>query len=166
MARLWRVHHADLPREPGALVELGGDEAHHLRRVLRLADGQALAVFDGAGQVWRATIVDGDERRLRIRLVTPIEESAEPSIRLVLFQGACRPEKMEWVVQKATEVGVAAIHSVTLARSGPQACTKRRLVRWRRLATEACKQCGRSRVPEIEGRADLPAVPGPATTQR
>jgi 16S rRNA (uracil1498-N3)-methyltransferase len=157
MARLWQLYHADVPDEAGATVRLERDEAHHLRRVLRLAPGEAVSLFDGRGAHWRATVLDGDA----VRLDAPLEERVDAPIRIELYQGLCRPEKMDWLVQKTTEIGVAAIYPLPMARSGKHGCTDRRLARWRKLAIEACKQCGRSLLPEITPVAALPpADPG------
>ena len=163
MARLWRVHHPELPHVVGATVELDAAESHHVARVLRLRPGEALAVFDGEGREWCARILALDGPAVALRLEAPVEERVEPELAVTLFQGACRPERMDWIVQKATEIGVAAIAVVATARA-EGVPSERRLERWRRIALEACKQSGRRRLPGIEDRPALPTVPprGPA----
>jgi len=83
-------------------------------------------------------------------------EPVESPLELRLFQGLCRAERMDWLVQKATEIGVSAIHPVRTARSERPRAPGKRLERWRRIAVEAAKQCGRRRLPEIAPRDDLP----------
>jgi 16S rRNA (uracil1498-N3)-methyltransferase len=163
MARLWRVYHPTLPETAGAITELEAAESHHVARVLRLRPGDALAVFDGRGGEWRARIVEGSGGHVLLRLEEPVAGAVEPGLAVTLFQGLCRPERMDWIVQKATEIGVAALEVVATSRAEP-ASAERRLERWRRIALEACKQCGRRRFPLLEARAALPgsATEGPA----
>ena len=156
MARLWRVHHPGLPAKPGAAFDLGVEEARHVQRVLRLKTGEPLAVFDGEGTEWRAVVVTSDRERVAVRLDAPITRPVEPSLIVGLYQGLCRAERMEWVIEKATEVGVAAVYVWTSRRAKPHAITPHRLARWRRIAAEACKQCGRRQLPRLEVCEELP----------
>ena len=163
MARLWRVYHPGLPGEHGAAFDLDVEEARHVHRVLRLKTGEPLAVFDGAGTEWRAVIVSSERDRVAVTLDAPITRPVEPSLVVGLYQGLCRPERMDWVVEKATEVGVAAVYPWKSRRAGPHTITAQRLARWRRIAAEACKQCGRRRLPRIEPCEELPRQLPPDT---
>ena len=116
MARLWRVHHADLPAEPGAALALVPEEAHHIHRVLRLEPGERIAVFDGKGNEWRAVIEASEPSEVTVRLEIPLGEVVEPVLEVVLFQGQCRPERMDWLVQKCVEVGVSAVYPMVTVR--------------------------------------------------
>ena len=82
--------------------------AYHVARVLRMREGAPLSVFDGSGQEFRAEIVrvDGDE--VTVRLGEPTPGTAESPLRITLLQGVSRSERMDWTLQKATELGVAA----------------------------------------------------------
>ena len=99
MGRLWRVYRPDLPEEPGSVVSIGPAESRHVRKVLRLREGEPVAVFDGAGREWLARIAgqdgSGTTVRLERELTEPVVESA---LEVVLFQGLLRPERMDWVV--------------------------------------------------------------------
>ena len=159
MARLWRVHQAELPDEAGATVELPEAETHHVQRVLRLQAGDALGVFDGAGTEWRAVIEAADGGRVRVRLDRRLDHEVEATLEIVLYQGLCRADRMEWLVQKATELGVAVVRPLAGAATGPLTLGDRRLERLRRIALEATKQSGRRRIPAIE---PVPALPRPA----
>ena len=156
MARLWRVYHPELPTQHGATFDLDGEEARHVHRVLRLKPGEPLAVFDGEGTEWRAVIVTSERDRVAVKLDVSITRPVEPSLVVGLYQGLCRPERMEWVVEKATEVGVAAVYPWKSCRAGPHTITPQRLARWRRIAAAACKQCGRRQLPRIEPCEELP----------
>ncbi len=155
-ARLWRAHCAELPAHRGARVELSAEESHHVRHVLRLAAGARLGVFDGRGAEWLATIVAEAGGPVTVHLDEEVGGRADPLLDLTLFQGACRGPRFEWVVEKATEIGVSTIVALGTRRSEPQAARATRIARWRRVAIESCKQCGRRRVPEIESRMELP----------
>jgi 16S rRNA (uracil1498-N3)-methyltransferase len=159
MARRWRVYHAELPAEPGESFELTEEESHHVRRVLRLQPGERIAVFDGGEREWEATLEPAGGRRVRVRLETPVETVVESPLEVVICQGLCRPERMDWLVQKATEAGVAAVLPFATEADSSHRVTENRLGRWRRVAVEACKQSGRRRIPRIEPLASLPPLP-------
>jgi len=159
MARRWRVHHADLPASSGETFDLTEEESHHVRRVLRLQPGRRLAVFDGVGREWEATIEPSEGRRVRVTLETPVECAVESPLEVVICQGLCRSERMDWLVQKATEAGVAALLPFPTGGGRPRRVSEQRLSRWRRVAVEACKQSGRRSIPRIEPLVTLPPPP-------
>ena len=159
MGRAWRAYHPGLPREPGATVSLSRDEAHHLRRVLRLGAGADVHVFDGAGNEWAAIVVSATGAEVVVRLVEPRDDAVEPPFALTLHQAWCRAEHADWIVQKTTELGVAAIRLFLAERSPVSPPNTARLERLRRIAIEACKQSGRRRVPAIDLLDDLPKAP-------
>jgi 16S rRNA (uracil1498-N3)-methyltransferase len=147
----------------GASVDLAPDEAHHVRRVLRLRVGEPVAVFDGKGQEWRAVISRSEAGRITLTLESRLETAVEAPLEVGLYQGLCKPDRMDWIVQKATELGVATIHPFLSRRSVNRRPSAQRLERWRRIALEACKQCGRRSVPLVDPCVDLPAVAGDGT---
>jgi 16S rRNA (uracil1498-N3)-methyltransferase len=153
------VHHPDIPGTAGATFELDEQESHHVRRVLRLGAGEHVSVFDGEGGEWRAVIAAGGRKRVTLQLEHPVADPVEAPLEVVLYQALCRTSRMEWVLQKATEVGVSAVHTFATARSGAYAVKDQRLARWRRVVVEACKQSGRRRLPRIEVRETLPPPP-------
>jgi 16S rRNA (uracil1498-N3)-methyltransferase len=157
MARLWRLFHDSIPEEAGARVALAPDEARHARRVLRLREGEAVCLFDGKGLAWEGAIESVDGDRVAVTLTRPAENSAEPRLTLELHQGLCRADRMEWILQKGTELGLASLHCHPTRRSELDEVGAKRLERWRRIVTEAAKQSGRDRIPEIvEHSAGLP----------
>jgi len=156
MAQRWRAFHPDLPRSAGATVRLDPAESHHVSRVLRLRPGDALDVFDGAGSEWSTVIDSGDRRGVVVRLTSERVQPVEAPLRVVLYPSACRPDRMDWVIQKSTELGVAEIR--IRAEGGP-ARGPARVERWRRIAVESAKQCGRRCVPRVEVASGFPAPP-------
>jgi 16S rRNA (uracil1498-N3)-methyltransferase len=163
MERHWRVHHPDLPAGEGTTIELAPAESHHVHRVLRLRPGDAVAVFDGRGRECSGVIEGGGPGGVTVRLTAEVDRAVEAPVDIELFQGLCRSDRMEWVVQKATELGVSALRPVSAGQADARPPTAGRLERWRRIAIEACKQSGRRRVPAIEPVEALPC-PGPGTT--
>jgi 16S rRNA (uracil1498-N3)-methyltransferase len=158
MARPWRAYCAELPRTPGAELELSREEAHHVGRVLRLGAGDTLSVFDGRGYECAARIVAVEGGRVTVRLEGAYDDTIESSLEITVFQAVCRAERMEWTIQKVTEIGVAAFRILITSRGQERMPGMNKLARWRRIAIEAAKQSGRRVVPAIEPCEDLPVV--------
>jgi 16S rRNA (uracil1498-N3)-methyltransferase len=136
---------------PGARVELPEASAHHAIKVLRLAAGDAAKVFDGQGGEYTGVIsVAG--RKVEVKLGGFDSVERESPFAAELFQGISAGDKMEFTVQKAVELGVAAIHPVLAERSVVKLAGERadkRVMHWQQIAIAACEQCGRNRVPGI-----------------
>jgi 16S rRNA (uracil1498-N3)-methyltransferase len=126
-----------------------GDAYRHLFRARRLAVGDRLRVVDGAGNARWAEVAAVDRRRGTLRLLDPAP-AREPSYRLELLVAAPKKDRASWLVEKATEVGVAAVRFVGSERT-PRDFGAGSLERLRRMALGAVEQCGRSRVPEVTG---------------
>lgn len=149
--RLNRIF-CDGPLTSGAEVLLPPAGAYHLARVLRMREGAPVSVFDGTGHECRAEIarVDGDS--VAVRLGDPMTGTAESPLKITLLQGVSRSERMDWTLQKATELGVAAIAPVLTARSVVRLDEKqaqKKQAHWRGIVVAACEQCGRSKVPTV-----------------
>lgn len=160
MSRVLRVYCPDV-RGPEMRLTLDEEESHHVTRVLRLALGDALSVFDGAGREWECVVEDPQRSATVIRVGSERSNPVEAGLDVDLFQGLCRPERVEWCIQKATEVGVASIRPCRMIRSEGPEPSHDRLARWRRVAREACKQCGRRRIPGVADPGDLPTTVPP-----
>ncbi len=154
--RLSRVHVLG-PLAPGSRQTIEGDAANHLMRVLRLDRGDPLTVFDGHGGEYAARI---EEFRKGAVIVAVGERSAadrESPLSLTLAQGISRGERMDWVVQKATELGVTRIIPLLTERTVVKLDARqseRKRLHWRGIAIAACEQSGRDRLPGID--APLP----------
>jgi len=143
----------------GGPLQPGPEEAHHLMRVLRLREGAAVEAFDGRGRLAQCRARTGGRRLV---LEVQGEEQVEPPrTRLVLACGIVRPQRMDWCVQKATELGMMRFVPLLCERNRAgraEAAAAGRVERWRRIAQEAARQCGRAYVPEIASPQPLEKV--------
>ena len=155
--RLTRVY-VDAPVAAGKRVVVEGSAANHIARVLRLRSGDSLTVFDGSGGEFGARI----EEFRKEAVVVAVEEhrplDRESPLPLTLVQGISRGERMDWIIQKATELGASRIVPVFTKRSvvrldGKQA--ERKLQHWRAITVAACEQCGRNRIPDLAAPLDF-----------
>jgi 16S rRNA (uracil1498-N3)-methyltransferase len=123
----------------------------HLTRVLRLDPGAPVTLFDGTGGEYAGTLErDGKKWWAKVGSHDPVER--ESSLSVTLLQGIARGERMDLIVQKATELGVARIVPLFAERSVVKADEKqraRKVEHWRAIAVAACEQCGRNRVPDV-----------------
>jgi 16S rRNA (uracil1498-N3)-methyltransferase len=123
----------------------------HLTRVLRLDVGAPVILFDGHGGEYQATLErDGKNWWAQVGAHDPVER--ESPLAITLLQGVARGERMDLIIQKATELGVARIVPVLAERSVVKIGAEqreRKLEHWRAVAVSACEQCGRNRVPEV-----------------
>jgi len=137
---------------PGAHVSLPEHAAHHAREVLRLRAGAAVRVFDGAGHEWDAVLEEASRRTVSARLLHAVAPRPESPLRLVLAVAALKGDRMELVIQKATELGVSEIWPVVTFRTDAAArpaLEGSRSERWDRVASGAAEQCGRAVVPRV-----------------
>ena len=149
--RLSRIH-VEIALAQGARVTVAGPAAAHARRVLRLEPGDPLTLFNGDGDDYPSRIVGLGRGTLEAEVGGRRPARAESPLAVTLVQGIARGERMDLVVQKATELGVSAIVPVATARSVVRldADTRgRKLAHWRGIAVAACEQCGRARIPAI-----------------
>jgi 16S rRNA (uracil1498-N3)-methyltransferase len=156
MTRVRRVWHPGA-RE-GHEIDLSSEESHHVSRVLRLREGDSLRVFDGEGREWDGEVVTGKKAGVRVRVGGEVEELVESPLAVVVCQALGRLDRMDWVVQKATEAGASAVSYFASERSESARGAPGRVERWRRIALAACKQSGRRVVPRVEL---IDTLPGP-----
>ena len=136
----------------GDRVSLDGDRAHYVSRVLRMAVGDALTVFADGDFDYPATITGMGKRRVTLAVGEGEANRRESPLAVRLLQGVARGDRMDFVVQKATELGVREIVPLMTDFSVVRldaARAARRTQHWRNIARSACEQCGRSRVPVI-----------------
>ena len=133
-------------------LDLPAAGANHLVRVLRLREGAPLTVFDGVGNEFRADIARIAGDRVTVALGLQVPAATESPLNLTLIQGVSRAERMDWTLQKATELGVSAIAPVLTARSVVRLDARqaeKKLGHWRGIVISACEQCGRARLPSV-----------------
>jgi 16S rRNA (uracil1498-N3)-methyltransferase len=143
---------------PGAHVALPEHSAHHAREVLRLRAGTTVHVFDGEGGEFEAVLDEVSRRTVSARLRHRVVPRPESPLRLVLAVSPLKGDRMELVVQKATELGVAEIWPVVTDRTDAAArpaLNGSRDERWARVASGAAEQCGRAIVPHLAPTARL-----------
>lgn len=145
--------YVDAPLAPGHETLLPPAAAIHAVRVLRLVTGDAVTLFNGDGNEYGARLVTADPQELRAAIETVAAPARESPLRITLLQALARGEKMDWIVQKAVELGVARIVPVMTGRSEVKldaARGEKRLGHWRAIAVSACEQCGRNTLPRVD----------------
>ncbi|HOQ75829.1 MAG TPA: RsmE family RNA methyltransferase [Thermoclostridium sp.] len=143
------------------VILITGSDLKHLSQVLRLGKGDLIGVFDGSGIEYTARLAEVGRDQAVAVIVESRQAETEPRIRLTLYQGLPKMEKMELIIQKAVELGVYRIVPVITQRTVVQPDTRsaeKRTARWNRIAVEAAKQCGRARVPDVSGPVYLKEI--------
>jgi 16S rRNA (uracil1498-N3)-methyltransferase len=159
--------HCPAPLASGHELELPPAASRHVQ-VLRCQPGDALTLFDGQGGQWQAIVVQMGRKSVHVRIGAHEAIEREAARAVHLWVGMPANERMDWLVEKATELGVAAIHPLHTERSvlrlaGERA--ERKLAHWQQIAVAACEQCGRNRVPAVarvtslEAALDAPPAP-------
>lgn len=150
--------HCPFPLAPGATIDLPPEAAHHATKVLRMNEGDGVILFDGRGGEWFGTL-----RRVGKTMAVALEsydaEDREAPLAITLAQGLPAADKMDWIVQKSVELGVARIAPVACRRSVIRLSgerMERRGAHWQAVAIAACEQSRRNRVPEVAPLLDLP----------
>ena len=150
--RIPRIH-TDQPLRAGIDVLLPEQAGEHVARVLRLEHGHPLILFNGDGCEYDATLATLAKRAVTAAIHGVREIDRESPLKLTLAQGIARGEKMDWVLQKATELGVSSIVPLVTERTEvklDEDRAERRLIHWRSVVAGACEQSGRTRLPGIE----------------
>ena len=148
------------PLPLGSTFELPPEAAHHANRVLRLRVNDPVQVFDGEGNALDAIICEMSGKRVVLGKLKPCAAEPHSSLHIVLAQAMCSSEKMDWVVQKATELGAAEIQPIQARRSVAKLSGERaekRVEHWRSVTVSACEQCGRNTLPQAHIPQDLSA---------
>jgi 16S rRNA (uracil1498-N3)-methyltransferase len=149
--------HCDIRLGPGAQFSLAPEAAQHVSRALRLKVGDSVTVFDGRGGEYDAVLQRIDRGRVDVKVGAFRDVEREAAVTVGLVQGLPEADKMDWIVQKSVELGVAWIQPVVCDRSVVRLAADRaarREAHWKRVAVAACEQTGRNQVPEV--RTTLP----------
>ena len=144
-------------------ITLTAEEARHLREVLRLKPGDEVSVFDGVGKEFRARVAQARREFAELDLDEEIQPARpESPLQITLAVALLKGEKFDLVVQKATELGVYKLTPLMTRfadiKLRDESDASKRVARWRRIALEAAKQCGRAVVPEVERPASFESV--------
>jgi len=148
---LTRIYFPDEIPDHG-VCDLPAAQAHHLAHVLRLAPGDPVVLFDGRGAAYDAVIAQSARGAVRVRVGDRRNEDRESPLCVLLAQAVSSGERMDYTIQKAVELGVAAVQPLLSERcvvrlSGERAA--KRVLHWQAVAVAACEQCGRNRVPAV-----------------
>lgn len=148
----------DAPLHAGALLDLPESVVRHVQ-VLRLKTGDAITLFNGQGGEFPASLTSIEKKRASVALGELIAREVETPYRVTLAQGIASGDKMDWLIEKAVELGVDAVQPLLTERAvirldGERAI--RRVAHWQALAQAACEQSGRNRVPQILPIKTLP----------
>ncbi len=147
-------------------AEISGDEARHLTRVLRVEPGQRYEISDNR-HVYLAEVDSARKEHVKFRTLEKLPDP-EPTVRLILCAALIKFDHFEWMIEKATELGVSEIVPVETIRSerGLERAAHKRLERWRKIAMEASQQSRRAFLPEVAGPEPLEATLARAAAYR
>jgi 16S rRNA (uracil1498-N3)-methyltransferase len=143
---------------PGRECALPRQQARHATRVLRLKAGAVVTLFNGDGVEYHALVARVAGEAVTVRVGEARAGARESPLEIVLGQALSGGERMDYTVQKAVELGIAAIHPLAAARSVVRLAGERaekRVAHWQAVAVAACEQCGRNRVPPVAPVAEL-----------
>jgi len=146
-----------LPLQPGATLVLPETVAHHALRVLRLPVGSPIVLFNGEGGAWQATLAAQGKQALAELTAFDPRDTELPG-RVTLVQGIATGDKMDWIVEKAVELGAHTVAPIAAQRSVLRLSGERlekRIQHWQRVAQAACEQCGRNRLPVVRAPVTL-----------
>lgn len=153
-----RLHVPGPALSAGRTIELPPEAARHVQ-VLRLQPGDALTLFDGQGGEWSARVAGMGKREVRAEVLTHQAVDRELPVAVTLALAMPAGDRMDFVVEKATELGAAAIVPLVAERSVLRLAGERaekRRAHWQAIAVAACEQCGRNRVPQVSAPMALP----------
>jgi 16S rRNA (uracil1498-N3)-methyltransferase len=146
------------PLPQNGSFELPPDAAHHASRVLRLREGDAVQIFDGIGNECHGVIAELSGKRVIVGDISTANINRESPLHITLAQALSSSEKMDWVIQKATELGASEIQPLATERSVARLSSERaekRIEHWQQVAIAACEQCGRNVLPTIHAPIDI-----------
>ena len=143
-----------VPKEAvnGNKIIIGGKEAHHILDVMRLKVSDRVTVFDGTGKEYTGIVREADRRSLSLEITATRDVANKKNCYVTLIQAIPKKDKMDHIIEKATELGVERIVPVVTERTIPDWGDSKKtsaVERWRKISLEAAKQCGRADIPEI-----------------
>lgn len=165
--RIYRIY-TDSELRAGDELALSERAAGHLVKVLRHRVGDRVTLFDGNGREASAEIVSAHRRHgCRVRMIETIEVSRESPLRIELLAGLSRGDKIDLVIQKTVELGVATIRPIITERSEvrPDKSAASRLARWREIVIGACEQSGRAQLPVVHAPVAIDEIVADASTR-
>jgi len=162
--RINRIH-TETRLEPEHKVFLDAQAGHYVFRVLKLRNGDPLVLFNGDGSDYAAELLSNRRDRVELRITARLPAVPESSLHITLVQAVGKGDRMDYSLQKATELGVTAVQPLISERTEVRLDEQRldrRMAHWRRVIISACEQCGRAVVPAVARPAELQAWLGGA----
>ena len=143
-------------------IIIDSEDAKHIKKVLRLSEGDVITVCDGRGIDHEAEICAIDQNRIKCSILSSRVCDTEPGVRVTLYQGLPKASKMDYIIQKTTELGIARIVPAKLSRCVVKlenaAAESKKTERWQKIAYEAAKQSGRGVVPEVSSPMSIEEI--------
>lgn len=130
-------------------IIIDSDDVNHITKVLRLKAGDEIICCDGAGFNYTAIIENAEKKRVECRIVRKCKAETEPNIHVTLIQGIPKASKMDYIIQKTTELGISEIYPCEMSRCVAKVDNEKKIERWNKIANEAAKQSGRGVVPTV-----------------
>ena len=147
-----RFYHSN-PLDLNQIIILDEFASHHALRVMRVKVDDFLVLFNGDGFEYRGRVSDINKKTINVEILSKEKNNSESPININLFQSISSNEKMDMVIQKATELGLSSIQPIFTSRSTIKLSmdrTKKRLIHWKQVSISACEQSGRSKIPTIK----------------
>ena len=155
-----RFYHSN-PLDLNQIIILDEFSSHHALRVMRVKVDDFLILFNGDGFEYRGRVSDINKKTINVEILSKEKNNNESPININLFQSISSNEKMDMVIQKATELGVSSIQPIFTSRSTIKLSldrTKKRLIHWRQVSISACEQSGRSKIPTIKSPIEFDQI--------
>ncbi|MDC1100848.1 16S rRNA (uracil(1498)-N(3))-methyltransferase [Methylophilaceae bacterium] len=155
-----RFYHSN-PLDLNQIIILDEFSSHHALRVIRVKVDDFLVLFNGDGFEYRGRISDINKKTINVEILSKEKNNSESSININLFQSISSNEKMDMVIQKATELGVSSIQPIFTSRSTIKLSldrTKKRVIHWKQVSISACEQSGRSKIPTIKSPIEFDQI--------
>ncbi|HOM02458.1 MAG TPA: 16S rRNA (uracil(1498)-N(3))-methyltransferase [Acetivibrio sp.] len=136
----------------GDSINISGEDFNHIKKVLRLGNGDRITVCDGEGTDYLVEIMKFEDASVKTRIIESMENFTEPPVKITLFQGLPKSDKMDYIIQKAVELGIYEIVPVITERTVVKTDKKsgdKKCERWNRISMEAAKQCNRGIIPKV-----------------
>ncbi len=130
-------------------IAVTGEDVKHIAGVLRMRENDEIICCDGMGHDYKAIITHIDKKRIDCRIVEKIKTDTEPELKVILIQGIPKAAKMDYIIQKNTELGISEIYPCAMSRCVARIDNPKKIDRWRKIAEEAAKQSGRGIIPII-----------------
>lgn len=155
-----RFYHSN-PLDLNQIIILDEFASHHALRVMRVKVNDFLILFNGDGFEYRGRVSDINKKTINVEILSKEKNNNESPININLFQSISSNEKMDMVIQKATELGVSSIQPIFTSRSTIKLSldrTKKRLIHWKQVSISACEQSGRSKIPAIKSPIEFDQI--------